>query len=78
MAVAATKSKKQDSGSDAAEEEESDSSFQIIRRRKKMKVAAPGTVMVGSMGYSKAAQYATLSRVDVAGAQVRSQRSHMP
>ena len=72
MAVAATKSKKQDSGSDAAEEEESDSSFQIIRRRKKMKVAA------GSMGYSKAAQYATLSRVDVAGAQVRSHRSHMP
>ena len=43
-----------------------------------MKVAAPGTVMVGSMGYSKAAQYATLSRVDVAGAQVRSHRSHMP
>ena len=43
-----------------------------------MKVAAPATVMAGSMGYSKAAQYATISRVDVAGAQVRRRRFHMP
>ena len=36
-----------------------------------MQLAGPTTVMAGSLGYSKAAQYITISRVDVNGARVR-------
>jgi hypothetical protein len=36
-----------------------------------MQLAAPTAVMAGSLGYSKAAQYTTINRVDVAGAKVR-------
>lgn len=73
--VAATKSKEEDSNG-ADEETEPDSSYQIIRRRKrKMQLAGPTTVMAGSLGYSKAAQYTTISRVDVTGARVRDHHS---
>ena len=79
MTVAATKSKEDSkstttSKSHTDEEEEANSSFKIIRRRKTMQLAAPKTVMAGSMGYSKAAQYTTINRVDVKGAEVRYHR----
>ena len=71
LAVAATKSREED-GASHADQEDADPSMQVNRRRKRMQLAVPTAVMAKSLGYSKAAQYTTINRMDKTGAQVYS------